>query len=80
MESLETFYNNNSEITIAIVAAIIIAFIWKPRAIGKIVGAIAIIAVVGYLIVELTNITGSAIHKKDEAANRTDKEFHNSGT
>jgi len=78
MESLETFYNNNTEISIAIVVAFIIAFIWKPGAVGKIVGVIAVIAVVGYLIVGLINLTSSTMDKTGEAASRTDREFQKS--
>lgn len=75
MEFLQNFYNNNTEITIAIVVAIVVALVMKPKAAGKMVGAIAIIVIVGYLIVEVVGLTDSTMNKKSEAANRTDREF-----
>ena len=78
MEALETFYHNNTEISIAVVAAIVIALVWNPKSAGKIVVVIAIIAVVGFLVAELINLTDSTMDKKSDAASRTDREFQQS--
>lgn len=77
-DSIQTFYQGNTEISIAIVVAIVIALIVKPKAAGKIVGAIAVIVVIGYLVVTLIDVTGSTMDKKSEAAHRTDREFQRS--
>ena len=78
-DSIRSFYDNYTEISIAVVVAIVIALILKPKNAGKIVGAIAILIVVGYVIVEVVNLTSSTMDKKGEAASRTDREFQDSG-
>lgn len=72
--NMQTFYQSNTEIAIAILAAIIAILIFKPKAAGKILSAIALIIVVGYLVVTLTDLTGSTKDSKSEAAHRTDRE------
>lgn len=77
-DSIQSFYQANTEIAIAIGVAIIVALIVKPKAAGKIVGAIAIILVVWYLVVAVFDLTESTMEKKSEAAHRTDREFQKS--
>ena len=78
-DTIQAFYDSNTEISIAVVVAIVIALILKPRNAGKIVGAIAIIFIIGYVVVEVVNLTSSTMDKKGEAASRTDREFQESG-
>lgn len=79
MDSLLNFYNNNTEISIAVAAAVVIALIIRPKDAVKIVGVIAVIVIVGYLVVEVVSLTSSTMDKKGEAAHRTDREFQQSG-
>lgn len=75
MDSIEAFYNNNTEVSIAVLISLAIAFIIKPKAFGKVIGAIAIIAVIGYLISVVVDTVDTSIDKKGEAAHRTDKAY-----
>ena len=74
-DTIQTLYQGNTEISIAILVAIIVVLIVIPKAAGKLLGAIAVIFVVGYLIVTLADITGSTMDKKSDAAHKTDREF-----
>ena len=78
LETLQNFYNDNAEITIAIVVATVIAVVIKPREVTRIAGAIGIIVIVGWLITTLIDLTGSTMNKKSEAVHRTDREFQKS--
>ena len=75
-ESVQAFYNNNFEISVALAAGIIISlFVW-PKETGKLAGVVVVIALIGYLILALVDVTTTGISKKDEAGSKTDKEIH----
>ena len=78
IQSIETFYINNTEISIAIVSALIIAILIKPKHIGKILGAVAIIATIAYVIISLSDTVSKGIHNKNDASTRTDKSYRDS--
>jgi hypothetical protein len=50
-DSIQTFYQGNTEVSIAILIAIIIVLIVKPKAAGKLLVVIAAFIVIGYVIV-----------------------------
>jgi hypothetical protein len=77
-DSIQTFYQGNTEVFIAFLVAIVIVLIIKPKAAGKLLGVIAAIIVVGYVINSAIDLTGSATDKKIDAAHRTDKGFQRS--
>jgi c-di-AMP phosphodiesterase-like protein len=77
-DSIQTFYQGNTEVSIAILIAIIIVLIVKPKAAGKLLVVIAAFIVIGYVIVTVTDLTGSAKDNKNEALHKTDREFHKS--
>ena len=77
-DSIQTFYQGNTEVSIAILVAIITVLIIKPKAAGKLFVVIAVIFVVGYVINSAIDLTGSASDKKIDAVNRTDKDFQKS--
>lgn len=75
IETIQSFYYANTEISIAIAVAILIAIFINPKLAGKILGAIAIIAIVGYLVVAVMGIVDKGAEKKDAASHRTDKSY-----
>lgn len=75
IQILEEFYANNTEISIAIIIALAIAVFIKPKQIGKIVGAVAIIFIIGYLILSLSGIVSRGVDKTNDAGTRTDKQY-----
>lgn len=78
IDTLVAFYNNYTEIAIAIIAALVIFVILKPKEIFKVIGAIIVIIVIAYLVMALMDLTGKGIDKKGEATHRTDKSFNDS--
>ena len=78
MDSIVNFYNNNTEISIAIGVAVAILFFIKPKEIGKILGAIAVIILIAYLITALIDVVHKGTDKKNEAATRTDRAYSDS--
>lgn len=78
IDSIQSFYENNTEISIAIAVAIIVALVIKPKQAGKIAGAIVILLVAGFLVLEVVNIAGSTMDRKSEAAHRTDNQLQQS--
>lgn len=76
--SIQTFYQGNTEVSIAFLAAIVFVLIIKPKAAGKLLVVIAAIIVVVYVINFAIDLTGSATDKKNDAAHRTDKDFQKS--
>lgn len=77
-DSILTFYQGNTEVSIAFLVAIIVVLIAKPKAAGKLLVVIAAIIVVGYVINSAIDLTGSATDKKIDSAHRTDKSFQKS--
>jgi len=79
IQPFKVFYAQNTEISIAIIGALVIAVLIKPKQFGKILGALAIIVTIGYLIASLTDVLNTGIDRKHEASNRTDRQYHESG-
>ena len=77
-DSIQTFYHGNTEISIAILVAIVVVLIVIPKAAGKLLVVIAAFIIIGYVIVTVTDLTGSAKDNKIDAAHRTDREFQKS--
>ena len=78
IQTIETFYINNTEISIAIISALIIAILIKPKQIGKILGAVAIMAIIAYVFVSLSDTASKGINNKNEASTRADKDYRDS--
>ncbi len=77
-DSIQTFYQGNTEISIAFLVAIVFILIIIPKAAGKLLGVIAAIIVIGYVINSAMDLTSSATDKKNDATHRTDKGFQKS--
>jgi hypothetical protein len=73
IQSFKTFYANNTELTIAIIVTLVIAVLLKPKEIRKILVAVGIIAIIGYLIASLSDIVSTSIDNKNEIGIKTDK-------
>ncbi|MCI0506254.1 MAG: hypothetical protein L0Z73_09120 [Gammaproteobacteria bacterium] len=78
IQPLNTFYTDNTELSIAIIVTLVIAVLIKPKQIGKILGAVATIVIIGYLIASLSGIVSKGVDKKNAAGVRTDKQYYNS--
>ena len=78
METITNFYNNNTEISIAIGVAVVVMFFLRPKEVGKVIGAIAIIVLIGYLVTALIDVVHKGSDKKNEASTRTDRAYTDS--
>ena len=77
IRSIETFYANNTELTIAIIVTLVIAILLKPKEIKNILLGVGIIAVIGYLIVSLSGIVSTGIDSTNEVGIKTDRQYQN---
>jgi hypothetical protein len=77
IRSIETFYANNTELTIAIIVTLVIAVLIKPKEIKNILLGVGIIAVIGYLIVSLSGIVSTGIDSTNEVGIKTDRQYQN---
>jgi hypothetical protein len=79
IQHLKIYYTNNKEITIAVIVALVVAVLIKPKEIKKILIAVGIIATTGYLLVTLINITKTGINRTSEMGIKTDNIYHERG-
>ena len=77
IRSIETFYANNTELTIAIIVTLVIAILLKPKEIKNILLGVGIIAAIGYLIVSLSGIVSTGIDSTNEVGIKTDRQYQN---
>jgi len=73
LQPIETFYANNTELTIAIIVSLVIAVLIKPKEIKNILIGVGVIAVIGYLIASLSGTVSKGIDGKNEAGIKTDR-------
>ena len=78
MDSITTFYHENTEVSIAIIVAAVIFLFLKPKEFGKLLVVIAVVAIVAYLVTAVIDVVDKGAEKKGEAAGRTEKNYRDS--
>ena len=57
------------------IVALAIAVLMQPKQIVKILGAVVLLVIAGYLITSFSGIVSKGVDKKNEAGFRTDKQY-----
>ena len=79
IQPIKLFYIQHTSITIAMVAAMVILVIINPKQFGKIVGALAVLVTIIYVVVSLMNAVSKGIDNEADAGARTNKQYRDSG-
>lgn len=75
MDSIVTFYHENTEVSFAIIVAAVIFLFLKPKEFGKLLVVIAVVGIVAYLVSAVIDIVDKGADKKSEAAGRTERSY-----
>jgi chromate transport protein ChrA len=78
MDTIASFYHENTEVSIAIIVAAIIFLFLRPKEFGKLLIVIAVVAIIAFLVSAVVDVVDKGADKKGQAANRTDKSYSDS--